>query len=213
MAFQDLTGQRFGRLVAIERAGRSKNRQAMWRCACDCGNLTTVRLDCLKNSNTRSCGCLHDEVIANKRRTHNKSCTRTFHIWQGMKNRCSNPSYCKYHLYGGKGVKVCDRWLESFQNFYDDMGEAPAGMSIDRIDGSGNYEPENCRWATSQQQAENTSRAVLITFNGKTQNRKQWANDIGIGDKTLEGRLKHGWSIEKALTQPVKLKANRTAKP
>lgn len=118
-----------------------------------------------------------------------------YSVWTNMKRRCRERTG-----YADKGVKVCDRWLESFDNFIEDMGKRPAGYTLDRIDSTGNYEPSNCRWADSSTQAKNRSTAVLITFRGKTMNAVDWAREAGISKELLHYRLKAGWSIERALS-------------
>ncbi len=165
---------------------------------CDCGAVTEVREDCLKSGNTRSCGCLQPDV-AHSLATHGMWKTRTYRIWNGMKARCRNKDSKKAHLYAGKGIKVCDRWL-SFENFLADMGEAPDGMSIERRNGNGNYEPGNCMWATLKDQANNTTRNRLVTHVGRTQTVAQWAAEIGVDPNTLLYRLRRGWTIEQALS-------------
>lgn len=120
-----------------------------------------------------------------------------------MKGRCLNPSYGNYANYGGRGIKVCDRWLESFENFLADMGEAPRGTSIDRIDNDGHYTPENCRWATDSEQQNNKRDTVLLTANGKTQTINEWAKETGLDVALIRNRIKrHGWSVEKAINTP-----------
>jgi len=206
-AFQDLTGQRFGRLVVVERRGSTKNRAAKWFCECDCGNSKVICQRELKTGESRSCGCLHKELLSSRMRTHGMSKTYTYKIWQGIIKRCKNSNASNFDYYGGRGITVCDRWLESFANFFEDMGECPKGMSIDRIDSSGNYEPENCRWATLEQQASNTRRSRLIEFDGKTLTLSQWSRETELGITTLFYRFERGWSIEKALTLPARVKA------
>lgn len=133
---------------------------------------------------------------------HGKANTSEFHSWSNMKQRCYNPKNGKYHLYGARGIKVCERWLNSFENFLADMGVKPSDQhSLDRHpNNNGDYEPSNCRWATSQEQAENLRSSKLISFNGKTQSQAAWARDLRISQITLRERLEK-WSIEKALTE------------
>lgn len=122
-----------------------------------------------------------------------------------MVKRCTNPKQQSYRYYGGKGVTVCDRWLAGFENFLADMGERPDGMTLDRYpNASGNYEPGNCRWATPRMQQSNTSANVLLEFNGETKHISEWARSLGTHRETLVGRLRRGWSVERALTTPVK---------
>ena len=128
--------------------------------------------------------------------------TKEWRTWNGMIRRCRYRSMDRYHRYGGRGIKVCQRWLDSFSNFLEDMGFAPSSnLSLDRIDNDGNYEPENCRWATNSEQIKNSSRARLITFRGQTKNIGDWAKESGINRQTIQMRLDtYGWTIEKALT-------------
>ena len=153
---KSLIGFRFGRLTVIERAPNRRPNQVRWICRCDCGTLTDVAGSNLKNNTVLSCKCLQREVrirSGHSNKTHGMTGTREFHSWQSMKQRCLDKNYDHYADYGGRGIKICKRWLKSFQNFYADMGPRPKGHSLDRYPNpDGNYEPKNCRWATPFQQ-------------------------------------------------------------
>jgi hypothetical protein len=141
--------------------------------------------------------------------THGQSKTPTWRTWAGMRNRCNNPNNQKYPAYGGKGIKVCERW-GSFENFVADMGERPSPKhSIDRIDNTGHYTPENCRWATPTEQANNKSTNRCVTFLGESLTVAEWSRRTGIPYFTLMYRIKAGWSAERALTEPVILGKNQ----
>lgn len=150
----DLTGRRFSRLTAIRVAGRDSTGRFEYLCRCDCGQEKTVRGSNLTSGHVKSCGCLLRE--ADQGITHGLSHAPEYIVWLSMKRRCSNPKNESFKYYGGRGIKVCDRWLHSFENFLDDMGSRPSPEhSIDRINVDGDYEPSNCRWATLSEQARN----------------------------------------------------------
>ena len=134
--------------------------------------------------------------------------TKTYSSWVSMKSRCCNPNNTDWHHYGGRGVKVCERWLNSFEAFLEDMGETLKGMSIDRIDNDGDYSPENCRWATLAEQCNNRRTNHIIEANGKAQNIAQWAKELGVCSSALSGRLNRGWSAEDAVNTPARVRRN-----
>lgn len=196
---EDLAGQRFNMLVArnflgSDRVGAQARR--IWECVCDCGSVVAVSAALLKRLEKFSCGCTPAS------RKHGMTNTPTYRIWSAMHDRCRNPANRFFHRYGGRGVKVCERWggPDGFANFLADMGEKPSGLSIDRIDNDGHYTPENCRWATTGQQTSNRASTRLITFDGETMMLKAWAQRIGISPTTLSLRLKRGWPLADALT-------------
>jgi hypothetical protein len=184
---RDLTGQRFGRLVVTAQAhGRSR---VSWLCECDCGATKTILACNITCGKTTSCGkCVN--VAANM---------RVHRVWSSMLSRCRNRNHRAFHLYGGRGISVCDRW-SSFSAFLTDMGQPPEGHSLDRVNNDGNYEPANCRWATKNEQANNTRANRLITIDGRTQTMKQWASERGLNYATVKTRLNVlGWAPERAL--------------
>lgn len=187
-------GKKFGRMTIIQRVDK-----VLVQCRCDCGTEKVVRALSLKYGHISSCGCLRKELLATKNRTHGYTRTRTYAIWSGMITRCSNPARREYKWYGERGIKVCERWT-TFQNFLDDMGEAPAGFSIDRINPDGPYTKNNCRWATTTEQAVNKRRTVYMTLLGETKPMATWAKDLGIPYGTLKSRKRLGWPDERALT-------------
>lgn len=163
-ALKDLTGQRFGRLVVIERAGSDTQGLATWFCRCDCGRKCVIRGAAMRKGNTKSCGCLHNETARKRLTIHGKSGTRLYAIWKALKQRCYNPSDKNYDRYGGRGITVCSDWLHNFQAFcnwaiangYDE--NAPTGQcTIDRIDNDKGYSPDNCRWVGMKTQRHNRS--------------------------------------------------------
>lgn len=205
-ARQDMIGRRFGRLTVTGR-GRKPSGELAWSCSCDCGNTSFVRADVLKSGRVKSCGCLKRELFINRsinrNRTHGKAHTRVNEIWKKMRRRCQNRSDVSYERYGARGISVCERW-QTFENFYADMGDPPTRKhSIDRINNEGNYEPENCRWATVLEQSNNKRSNTVLTFRGQSKTIAEWAREIGISPFRLSSRLAAGWGVKEALTSPV----------
>jgi hypothetical protein len=206
----DIIGQKFNRLLVLEKTTIKNNHGIYkYKCLCDCGNISYVRRYELIKGTTKSCGCWNKDRI----RKHSKHTSRTYNTYQHMLQRCYNSKCDAYQNYGSRGIKVCEQWLGKggFLKFYEDMGDAPEGLSLDRKDKNGNYEPSNCRWATPLEQSNNQRRNLNITFNGETLTLTQWARKTNISPSTIKNRLTSGWSIEKVLTTSV-INANTSFK-
>jgi len=157
----DLTGKTYGMLHVVERVDGKFVGSVKWKCLCACGSETIVRGTNLYNGTTKSCGCLRRKLSSQKFKTHGLNGSPTWNTWSSMKTRCTNPKATNYGLYGGRGIKVCDRW-QKFELFLHDMGERPIGKTLDRIDVNGDYEPSNCRWASKEEQAQNRRQTKMV---------------------------------------------------
>lgn len=184
-----IVGEIFGKLTVISHISG-----ALWLCQCSCKDKTLIkvtRTNLRKGKST--CGCYR----------HNKTKTPEYRAWITMKNRCNNQNNQYYHRYGGRGIKYCERW-ELWENFYEDMGKRPSTKhSLDRIDNNGDYTPENCRWATDLEQANNQEKNRNFTIDNKTQSVTQWGREFGFKRGVVEARINRGWSIEEALSTPA----------
>lgn len=198
----DLTGKKFGRLIAVEFAGSTFDK-SYWICRCDCGKNKTVYTQHLKNGYTRSCGCFHKEQTSKAKKVHGMSKCRVYLIWSAMKKRCLNFRDSGYSNYGARGITVSKEWME-FSTFLKDMGFRPPNHSLDRIDNDKGYSKENCRWATNAEQASNKRNNWNITCHGKTHSISKWAKITGFSRGCLIARLKRGISIEDALKKPLR---------
>lgn len=208
----DITNNRYGKLVAIERSTNISGKTA-WKCKCDCGNITYVSTSNLTCNRIRSCGCLKLEKLLERSTTHNQRHTYLYEVWKGIRQRCKNSKHSSYHNYGGRGIKVCEAWDKSFQAFYDwsyangysteNQKDEKLKLTIDRIDNNGNYEPSNCRWVDRKTQTRNMRTTRFITFNGQNKSVSEWCEIYGIKLQTFNTRIRNGWSIEEALTKPI----------
>lgn len=197
----------FGRWSVLDRSGEK------WLCQCVCGTFKRVyKYDLIKGKST-GCRCKNRDLITSlnkKRATHGSTSTPEFRAWTAMKSRCSDSNAPSWANYGGRGISVCDRWKASFEDFFADMGSRPSPKhSIDRIDVNGNYCPENCRWATPKEQACNKRTNVNLTWQGETRTLYDWSKITGIGRHVIRSRLKKGWSLDLALTEPTQKRRSR----
>jgi hypothetical protein len=199
----DLSGQPFGRLVAQRYIAGSR-----WECLCKCGCTTIVATRELISGGTKSCGCLVRDNAGSKP-IHGLTQHPIFSRWTSMLDRCCNPRHRQYKHYGGRGITVCERWRESVVHFYADMGDPPPGMSLERRNNNLGYSPENCYWATPQQQLRNTRVNHILTYNGESHPIIVWAEKLNVTWDMLASRVKRGWSDEKTLTTPPKFRRTR----
>jgi hypothetical protein len=199
----DLTDMKFGRLMAIERSATRRRHVSEWVCRCECGKTLNVSTDKLNSGNTKSCGCLQRDKARARLRTHGASNTPEYRIWRSMRERCRLRPHPRY---GGRGIDVCDRWFNSFADFIADMGQRPTPKhTLERINGEGHYEPNNCKWATWIQQNNNKTGIRKVTINGEADTIANWCRRLGINRDTVSNRIHNlGWSYEDALTKPVR---------
>jgi hypothetical protein len=195
---RDLTNQVFGRLTVKYRDLASPSQHVRWMCLCQCGTNTSVRSDSLIRNITQSCGCFNRE----QHTIHGYSNTPGGKAWRNMMARCYSTTTPGYHRYAGRGIQVCDRWHQ-LALFLQDMGQPPHGMSLDRINNNHGYSPDNCRWATRQQQMRNMSKNRLLTFQGEAKTIAEWAELLHISKLTICSRLRR-WDVQHTLGTPVK---------
>ncbi len=206
-----LVGNVYGRYTV---EGPSADRKYYWICKCECGTVKDVCGRSLRNNGTHSCGCLRSEVTSARSYRHGLNDSPEQRSWWAMVARCYYKRNENYERYGGRGIRVCERWMEDdgagLKNFVEDMGLRPEGMTVDRRDPNGHYEPDNCRWATDEQQRSNTRRSRMLTHDGITMTVSAWARRTGIDVGTIQFRLRSGWTVEEALTIPVRSLESRT---
>lgn len=198
-------GTRFGKLTVIgEGLPAGKRLERTLQCKCDCGAVASPLLSNLRKANgTRSCGCEKVAVLQAQQeagRTHGMRYTHVYSVWHGMKQRCLNEKAREFKWYGGRGIRVCESWQQSFEAFYADMGDPPSDKhTIERSDVNGHYEPGNCYWATTNEQAVNRRDNVYLEHDGKRQTISQWADQLGLPRATLYYRHKQGWSASEII--------------
>ena len=201
----DLTGQRFGRLVAVNYVRADKYKRALWNCRCDCGKYIVAALQMLKVGDAKSCGCLYKDTRPKPK--HGMSGTKEYSAWKGMRSRCCNSKNPVYAHYGGRGITVVDSWCgeNGFEIFLSDMGKAPSNTHcMDRIDPNGNYTKTNCRWAISTD-LPRTRSSLYYPYRGCIKTLIEWTTELNIDYSAVYSRLRHGWTFEEAINEPCRL--------
>jgi hypothetical protein len=202
----DLTGQKFNRLLVVERVKTNKSKNSKWLCKCECGEYTTVLACHLKSGHTKSCGCAKIEAIKKANTKHGLRNTKLHSVWNSMKQRCLNENNIQYIDYGERGITICEEWKNDFELFYNwsISNGYEEGLSIDRINNDKGYYPDNCRWTNELVQANNTRSNHYLTFGSETKTIAEWGRELNLPAKIISDRItKQGWSIEKALTTPI----------
>ena len=204
MKLIDMTGQVYERLTVIEQAGRNKRGQALWRCACECGNECITTGVYLRSGHTKSCGCLCADKLRERRTTHGDSTSRLYRIWKDIIRRCEDPRRRGYADYGGRGIEICEEWksYEMFREWALSHGYNES-LSIDRINNDEGYCPANCQWTDDITQANNKRSNHLITVGNKTMTMAQWSRETSIPYSALQARIAAGWDVEDAVTTPL----------
>lgn len=199
---EDLSGRKFERLTVVSISHVDKHKNWHWNCRCECGKETVVNGSSLRSGSTKSCGCLVGELTVKRNTKHGRCKTKEHSIWISMKQRFLNEKSKSFKNYGGRGIKVCERWLK-FENFFADMGEKPHGKTLERIDNDGNYEPENCRWATYTEQERNKRNTLTLTIDGETKTFMEWVEEFQVPVARVWYRIfRAGWDAKRAFTTP-----------
>lgn len=195
-------GDKIGRLTIVSLPPHQPYSPQLAVCECECGGSTTAPLAAIRFGNTSSCGCLRKEAAAARQLKHGDAAngvkTSEYDIWKTMKQRCGNPKCKAYKNYGGRGITVCSRWINSFENFLNDMGRKPTPKhTIERKDNNKGYSPDNCKWATRTENCNNKRNCRIVTFKGRSMTITQWAKKLGVNSETFRDRFSYGWPIEK----------------
>lgn len=208
-ACKNLIDMRFGKLTVKEKLGRDSHGEIRWLCVCDCGNEHISTSNRLTSGQTTCCRDCMIKKIGDTNRTHGRTPRKLFYAYVNMKTRCYNKNYSLYHRYGGRGIKVCDEWRNSFENFREwAMNNGwKEELSLDRIDNDGNYEPNNCKWSTVLEQSNNRRTNRLITYNGITDTMANWSRRMNIPYYVIQRRISLNWDIDKVFTEPYRRKA------
>lgn len=210
--FKDLTGERFGRLIAISAEKDTQGRRYVWNCKCDCGNFVKAKSADLTTGKKKSCGCIQKEILRNRNLKHGHSGERLYSVWKGMVGRCYNPNHTSYYRYGGRGIGVCADWKNDYESFrkwaikngYDENAKY-GDCTLDRENVNEDYSPENCRWVDEFAQANNTRYNHVLEYNGESLTVAQWSRKLGISVYVIYARVNYlGWSVEKALSTPTR---------
>lgn len=208
----ELSGKKFGRLVAVRPSGK-RGRMTMWLCKCDCGKEHIARGTHLTTGRIKSCGCFQDECRIKTHTTHGRTHTAEYRAWRLMIGRCLDPKNNGFKYYGERGIKICSRWMD-FENFFADMGLKPSSRhSLDRKNCNGNYEPDNCRWATAVEQQNNKRNNRKITHGGICRTIREWERALGLKPGRVSERLRYGWSMERIISTPVMAFGSWSRKP
>jgi hypothetical protein len=196
LKYINLAGKTYNRWVVLEKDFSKLKNEAYWICKCDCGNIRSISAYNLKKGKSKSCGCLQKEyasILGKTKIKHGMINTKEYKVWSGMKTRCYNKNRDAYKYYGGRGIVVCKRWIESFENFFNDMGPIEKDKcTIERLDNDGNYEPENCVWASWEEQQNNRRSNRVIVYNGEKRNIGQWLKYLCIGATLFYSELAKG---------------------
>ena len=200
MSKYNLVNQKFDKLLVIEKTDVRISKKVFWKCLCDCGNIKYVQTYHLTKGIIQSCGCSSTKY---KQTEFTKP---LYIIWQGMKNRCYNPKHENYVNYNGKGISICDEWKDDFELFYNwsISNGYKKGLSIDRINNNGNYEPSNCRWVTKREQMWNTSKNKIIEYKNETRCMAEWCDILNLNYETIQSRFHRGWNVEKTFETPIR---------
>lgn len=212
----EIVGKKFGRLTVVNLVGVNKHKHSLVELICECGSTTIAEVALVKSGNTRSCGCLRRRpkprqpkltdnlVLMDKQSvgTYPKRKSSTYASWKSMLERCYSQNSAGYKNYGGRGIGVCLSWRSSFSAFVADMGQRPESLTLDRIDGNGDYCKDNCRWASREDQANNKRTNVTLSWAGQTRTLAQWARVLGVDPTTLGYRFRAGWPVSKILGEP-----------
>lgn len=194
--------EKYNRLTILDTFRSKEKKRRFARCLCDCGESVVLSYNDVKTGHTKSCGCWKRDYL---KKVSEATIGYKYEkiVWRGMKTRCYDPDSTNYPLYGGRGITVCDRWINSFDDFIKDMGSRPSrDYSIERRDNNGNYEPSNCHWATDKEQANNRRSSRMVIYRGQTKSVAAWCDHLGLDYHRVRARILNGWDAERAFNTP-----------